>query len=149
VISTDKSVLLRMYCREIARFETPTFGEKVGELIARATSSPPRGCEAEHPGGLGVDDQLELGWASDVLRVATYLVGDGISKKGANCQNIPAPSPAGCVACKLPFACWASASFTRTCLGGRAGWAGFSKDDRAKGVTCLRARKSCSVRNAI
>jgi len=41
------------------------------------------------------------------------------------------------------------ASFTRTCLGGRARWAGFSKDDRAKGVTGLRARKSCLVRNAI
>jgi hypothetical protein len=40
VISTDKSVLLWMYCREIAPFETPTFGEKVGELIARATSTP-------------------------------------------------------------------------------------------------------------
>jgi hypothetical protein len=42
-----------------------------------------------------------------------------------------------------------ASSFTRTCLGGRAGWAGFSKDNRAKGVTCLRARKSCLVRNAI
>jgi hypothetical protein len=40
VISTDKSVLLWMYCREIAPFETPTFVEKVGELIARATSTP-------------------------------------------------------------------------------------------------------------
>jgi hypothetical protein len=40
VISTDKSVLLWMYCREIAPFETPTFSEKVGELIARATSTP-------------------------------------------------------------------------------------------------------------
>jgi hypothetical protein len=40
MISTDKSVLLWMYCREIAPFETPTFGEKVGELIARATSTP-------------------------------------------------------------------------------------------------------------
>ena len=40
VISTDKSVLLWMYCREIAPFDTPTFSEKVGELIARATSTP-------------------------------------------------------------------------------------------------------------
>jgi hypothetical protein len=40
VISTDKSVLLWMYCREIAPFETPTFSEKVGELITRATSTP-------------------------------------------------------------------------------------------------------------
>jgi DNA-binding response OmpR family regulator/ribonuclease BN (tRNA processing enzyme) len=37
VISTDKSALLWMYCREIAPFETPTFSTKVGELIARAT----------------------------------------------------------------------------------------------------------------
>ena len=51
---------------------------------------------------------------------------------------------------RLPFGSGiSSASFTRTCLGGRARWAGFSKDDRAKGVTCLRARKSCLVRNAI
>ncbi len=40
VISTDKSALLWMYCREIAPFETPTFSKKVGELIARATSTP-------------------------------------------------------------------------------------------------------------
>jgi len=36
----DKSSLLWMYCREIAPFETPTFSSKVGEIIARATSSP-------------------------------------------------------------------------------------------------------------
>jgi DNA-binding response OmpR family regulator/phosphoribosyl 1,2-cyclic phosphodiesterase len=40
VISPDKSALLWMYCREIAPFETQTFSEKVGELIARATSTP-------------------------------------------------------------------------------------------------------------
>ena len=40
VISTDKSALLWMYCREIAPFETPTFSKKVGELIARATKHP-------------------------------------------------------------------------------------------------------------
>jgi ribonuclease BN (tRNA processing enzyme)/DNA-binding response OmpR family regulator len=40
VISTDKSALLWMYCREIAPFETPTFSSKVGELIARATNTP-------------------------------------------------------------------------------------------------------------
>jgi DNA-binding response OmpR family regulator len=40
VISTDKSALLWMYCREIAPFETPTFSTKVGELIARATKRP-------------------------------------------------------------------------------------------------------------
>ena len=28
-------------------------------------------------------------------------------KKARTGQDIPAPSPAGCVACKLPFACWA------------------------------------------
>jgi DNA-binding response OmpR family regulator len=39
VISTDNSDLLWMYCREIAPFETPTFSDKVGELIARATST--------------------------------------------------------------------------------------------------------------
>jgi DNA-binding response OmpR family regulator len=38
VISTDKSALLWMYCREIAPFETPTFSNKVGALIAAATS---------------------------------------------------------------------------------------------------------------
>jgi hypothetical protein len=40
VISTDKSALLWMYCREIAPFETPTFRSKVGELIARANKHP-------------------------------------------------------------------------------------------------------------
>jgi DNA-binding response OmpR family regulator len=40
VISTDRSALLWMYCREIAPFETPTFSTKVGELIARATKRP-------------------------------------------------------------------------------------------------------------
>jgi phosphoribosyl 1,2-cyclic phosphodiesterase/DNA-binding response OmpR family regulator len=40
VISTNKSALLWMYSREIAPFETLTFSDKVGELIARATSAP-------------------------------------------------------------------------------------------------------------
>jgi DNA-binding response OmpR family regulator len=40
VISTDKSVLLWMYCREVAPFETPAFSEAVGNLIARATKRP-------------------------------------------------------------------------------------------------------------
>jgi hypothetical protein len=40
VISTDKSALLWMYCREIAPFETPTFSNRIGELIARATNRP-------------------------------------------------------------------------------------------------------------
>ena len=40
VISTDRAALLWIYCREIAPFETPTFGKNVGELIARATSVP-------------------------------------------------------------------------------------------------------------
>jgi DNA-binding response OmpR family regulator len=40
VISTDKSALLWMYCREIAPFETPTFSDKLGELIVRATKRP-------------------------------------------------------------------------------------------------------------
>jgi hypothetical protein len=40
LISTDKSALLWMYCREIAPFETPTFSTKVGELIGRATKRP-------------------------------------------------------------------------------------------------------------
>jgi phosphoribosyl 1,2-cyclic phosphodiesterase/CheY-like chemotaxis protein len=40
VISTDKSALLWMYCREIAPFETPAFSEAVGTLIARATKRP-------------------------------------------------------------------------------------------------------------
>ena len=40
VISTDKSALLWMYCREIAPFETPAFSEAVGNLIARATKRP-------------------------------------------------------------------------------------------------------------
>ena len=40
VISTDKSALLWMYCREIAPFETPAFSENVGNLIARATKRP-------------------------------------------------------------------------------------------------------------
>jgi CheY-like chemotaxis protein len=41
VISTDKSALLWMYCREIAPFETPAFSKAVGDLIARATKRPP------------------------------------------------------------------------------------------------------------
>jgi len=45
VISTDKSALLWMYCREIAPFETPTFSNKVGELIARATSTSLRNAQ--------------------------------------------------------------------------------------------------------
>ena len=40
VMSTNKAALLWMYCREIAPFETSTFSDKVGELIARATSTP-------------------------------------------------------------------------------------------------------------
>ncbi len=40
VISTDKSALLWMYCRQIAPFETPTFSKNVGEFIARATRAP-------------------------------------------------------------------------------------------------------------
>jgi phosphoribosyl 1,2-cyclic phosphodiesterase/DNA-binding response OmpR family regulator len=40
VISTDKSALLWMYCREIAPFETPAFSKEVGNLIARATKRP-------------------------------------------------------------------------------------------------------------
>jgi len=44
------------------------------------------------------------GTASDLLRVVTYLPGDDISKKARTGQDIPAPSPAGCVACKLSFA---------------------------------------------
>jgi DNA-binding response OmpR family regulator len=39
VISTDKSALLWMYCREIAPFETPAFSRKVGDLIARAAKA--------------------------------------------------------------------------------------------------------------
>jgi CheY-like chemotaxis protein len=41
LISTDKSDLLWMYCREIAPFETPAFTKAVGDLIARATKRPP------------------------------------------------------------------------------------------------------------
>jgi ribonuclease BN (tRNA processing enzyme)/DNA-binding response OmpR family regulator len=40
VISTDKSALLWMYCREIAPFETPAFSKAVGDLIARARKGP-------------------------------------------------------------------------------------------------------------
>ncbi len=40
VISTDKSALLWMYCREIAPFETQAFSKKVGNLIDRATKRP-------------------------------------------------------------------------------------------------------------
>jgi hypothetical protein len=35
VISTDKSALLWMYCRQIAPFETPTFSKNVGVRTAR------------------------------------------------------------------------------------------------------------------
>jgi DNA-binding response OmpR family regulator len=40
VTSSDKSVLLWMYGREIAPFETATFSRKLGDIIARATSTP-------------------------------------------------------------------------------------------------------------
>ena len=40
VTSSDKSVLLLMYGREIAPLETPAFTSKVGEIIARATKTP-------------------------------------------------------------------------------------------------------------
>jgi DNA-binding response OmpR family regulator/ribonuclease BN (tRNA processing enzyme) len=49
VISPDKSALLWMYCREIAPFETPTFSNTVGELIARATSTPQKTRELPAP----------------------------------------------------------------------------------------------------
>jgi phosphoribosyl 1,2-cyclic phosphodiesterase/CheY-like chemotaxis protein len=41
VISTDKSALLWMYCREIAPFETPAFSKAVGDLVARAAKRAP------------------------------------------------------------------------------------------------------------
>ena len=40
VTSSDKSVLLWMYGREIAPLETPAFTSKVGDIIARATRTP-------------------------------------------------------------------------------------------------------------
>jgi phosphoribosyl 1,2-cyclic phosphodiesterase/CheY-like chemotaxis protein len=40
VTSSDKSVLLWMYGREIAPFESATFSRKLGDIIARATSTP-------------------------------------------------------------------------------------------------------------
>jgi hypothetical protein len=40
VISTERTALLWMYCREVAPFEIPTFSKNVAELIARATSVP-------------------------------------------------------------------------------------------------------------
>jgi phosphoribosyl 1,2-cyclic phosphodiesterase/DNA-binding response OmpR family regulator len=40
VISTDKSDLLWMYCREIAPFETPAFSKAVGDLVARSARRP-------------------------------------------------------------------------------------------------------------
>ncbi len=42
VISTDKAALLWMYCREIAPFETPTFGRKVGSY--RSCNKAPQKC---------------------------------------------------------------------------------------------------------
>jgi DNA-binding response OmpR family regulator len=39
-ISTEKAALLWMYCREVAPFETPSFGKKIGQLIAHATNTP-------------------------------------------------------------------------------------------------------------
>jgi phosphoribosyl 1,2-cyclic phosphodiesterase len=38
-ISSDKAALLWMYGREIADFDSPTFSEKLGQIIANATSS--------------------------------------------------------------------------------------------------------------
>ena len=40
VIGVDQSGLLGIHCEDIAPFETPTFGKRVGELIARAASTP-------------------------------------------------------------------------------------------------------------
>ena len=42
VATTDRSALLWMYGREIAPYETPTFINNVGELIARATNADSR-----------------------------------------------------------------------------------------------------------
>jgi len=47
VVTTDKSALLWMYCREIAPYETSTFIKNVGELIARATATQKRGARAQ------------------------------------------------------------------------------------------------------
>jgi hypothetical protein len=47
VVTTDKSALLWMYCREIAPYETSTFSKNVGELIARATATQKRGARAQ------------------------------------------------------------------------------------------------------
>jgi hypothetical protein len=38
-INSDKAALLWMYGREIAAFDTPTFSNNLGRIIARATSS--------------------------------------------------------------------------------------------------------------
>jgi hypothetical protein len=38
VISSEKAALLWMYGRQIAAFDTPTFSNKVGQIIAQATS---------------------------------------------------------------------------------------------------------------
>ena len=76
---SSPTVLLWMYCREIAPFE--------GRRAYRSRNQHPLRAvvmsysihlvggdeqlvghsEAEHPGGLDVDDQLELGWASDLM----------------------------------------------------------------------------------
>jgi DNA-binding response OmpR family regulator len=39
-IRTEKADLLWMYCREVAPFDTASFGKKIGQLIARATNTP-------------------------------------------------------------------------------------------------------------
>src|SRR5260370_12336294 len=39
-ISTEQAALLWLYCREVAPFETPSFGKKIGQLIAHATNTP-------------------------------------------------------------------------------------------------------------
>jgi hypothetical protein len=67
----------------------------------------------------------------------------------------PAPAPAAISGhtraneSRQTSASTASAFMCTTCLCGGAGWAGLPKDNHAKGVPCLRARKSWLARNAI
>jgi hypothetical protein len=67
MISTDKAVLLWMYCKEIAPFETPTFSKNVGELIARVTSSL-RNAQPDAPKRVALVRQLRRrkaqGWST-------------------------------------------------------------------------------------
>ena len=59
-----------MYCREVAPFETPSFGKKIGQLIAHATNAP---AESHQPLAMGTT-------ASGIIKLDASTVPRRVSK---------------------------------------------------------------------